>query len=430
MADVEGVGDVDDQHPGAGSSASERALHAMLAESHLSLASELPAMAQRYVAAFGGSDVRIFLADLQQLTLVPFVGHADVPADEVLEPLNIDGTVAGRAFQLVQLVVQSREGLDPVVWLPLLDGTERLGVLGVTVPGATPEIIVNEPPAPLLCRFASLLSELIMTKSLYGDTVVRLRRQRHMGLAAEMQWSLLPPLTVSSRAVTIAAALEPAYDVSGDTFDYAVDPGTAKAAVFDGMGHGLRSAQMVLLAVTAYRNARRAGLSLTETCKQIDEALLDAFSGSSFTTALFTELDTDTGVFSWVSAGHPPPLLIRQGRLIKALDTSPRAPLGMTLPRDAAHARELSVGTEQLEPGDCVLLYTDGVTEARASDGSFFGEDRLADLIVRHLAAGFPAAETMRRVVHALLVHQEGRLTDDASLALLQWQADVQAVAP
>jgi serine phosphatase RsbU (regulator of sigma subunit) len=182
--------------------------------------------------------------------------------------------------------------------------------------------------------------------------------------------------------------------------------------------------------VTAYRHARRAGLSLTETCKQIDEALLDAFSGSSFTTALFTELDTDTGVFSWVSAGHPSPLLIRQGRLIKALDTSPRAPLGITLPNDAAHARQLSVGNEQLEPGDCVLLYTDGVTEGRAPDGAFFGEDRLADLVVRHLAAGLPAAETMRRVVHALLEHQAGRLTDDASLALLQWRPEVQAAAP
>ena len=125
-----------------------------------------------------------------------------------------------------------------------------------------------------------------------------------MGLAAEMQWSLLPPLTVSSRAVTIAAVLEPAYDVSGDTFDYAVDPGTAKAAVFDGMGHGLRSAQMALLAVSAYRHARRSGASLTETCQQIDDALLDAFSGTSFTTALFTELDTTTG---WLELGQRRP---------------------------------------------------------------------------------------------------------------------------
>ena len=57
-------------------------------------------------AAFGGTDVRCYLADLQQTTLVPFAGHADIPADELFEPLSIDGTVAGRAFQLVEPLVQ------------------------------------------------------------------------------------------------------------------------------------------------------------------------------------------------------------------------------------------------------------------------------------------------------------------------------------
>jgi serine phosphatase RsbU (regulator of sigma subunit) len=88
-----------------------------------------------------------------------------------------------------------------------------------------------------------------------------------------------------------------------------------------------------------------------------------------------------------------------------------------------------NVSTE-LHEHDALVLYTDGVTEARAPDGSFFGEQRLADLIIRHLAAGLPAPETMRRVVRALLEHQNGRLTDDASLALLQWQTDVQAITP
>jgi serine phosphatase RsbU (regulator of sigma subunit) len=77
-----------------------------------------------------------------------------------------------------------------------------------------------------------------------------------------------------------------------------------------------------------------------------------------------------------------------------------------------------------------VLLYTDGVTEARSPAGDFFGERRLADLIVRNLAAGLPAPETMRRVMHALLEHQQGRLDDDASLLLLQWPTYVPAVLP
>ena len=78
----------------------------------------------------------------------------------------------------------------------------------------------------------------------------------------------------------------------------------APIAVFDGMGHGLASAQLVSLVVNAYRNARRAHRSLTETIRLVDAAVTDIFAGEAFCTALLAELDTDTGEFRWVSAGH------------------------------------------------------------------------------------------------------------------------------
>ena len=105
---------------------------------------------------------------------------------------------------------------------------------------------------------------------------------------------------------------------------------------------------------------------------------------------------------------------------MKTLHIAPRPPLGIDLPAMGL-SPEPSIGTEQLEPGDCLLLYTDGVVDARSPGGQFFGERRLADLIVSSLADELPAPETMRRAVHALLEHQEGRLTDDASLMLVQW---------
>jgi len=250
-----------------------------------------------------------------------------------------------------------------------------------------------------------------------------------MGLAAEMQWSLLPPLTFACREVTIAAALEPAYEVAGDTVDYAVDAGWARVAVLDGMGHGLRSAQLATLAVAAYRNARRADRSLTDTPPLIHDALIQAFSGTAFVTAVLAELDTDTGMFTWVNAGHPPPLLLRQGKLVRSLHSHPVLPLGLVVtgrPRGT-----VAVGREQLQPDDRVLLYTDGVTEARSPTGAFFGDQALIDLLRRNFAAGLPAQETMRRVVHALLDHQQGQLTDDATLLLLEWRnANTDALTP
>ena len=74
-----------------------------------------------------------------------------------------------------------------------------------------------------------------MTKTLYGDNIVRLRRTEPVNLAAEIQWSRFPPLTYGSSEVTIAAGLGPAYRVAGDSIDYAVEAGIARLAVFDGM---------------------------------------------------------------------------------------------------------------------------------------------------------------------------------------------------
>lgn len=426
------IGEVQPSEEGAATapSAVERAIKDLLRAAHLVRSDELPALARRHVGAFGGTDVTAYLADLQQSVLVPFVGVQGPEPAELVQPLSIDTTLAGRAFQQVRIQTRVHPAGGAIAWIPLLDGTERLGVLAVTLTTPHADLPEDGVTAQRLRMFAALLAELIMTKTSYGDAIVRLRRTSAMGLAAEMQWSLLPPLTFACEQITVSAVLEPAYEVAGDTVDYAVDDHTARVAIFDGMGHGLASAQLATLAVSAYRHARRAGHPLPDTVADIDDILLQTLTGASFTTAVLAELDTATGVFTWVNAGHPEPLLLRHGHLVKTLHAAPRPPLGMALPESATALRTPRIGAEQLEPDDSVLLYTDGVTDARSPTGEFFGEQRLADLIVRNLAAGLPAPETMRRVVHALLAHQQGRLDDDASLLLLQWPTNTTAVLP
>jgi phosphoserine phosphatase RsbU/P len=74
-----------------------------------------------------------------------------------------------------------------------------------------------------------------------------------------------------------------------------------------------------------------------------------------------------------------------------------------------------------LEPGDTLMLYTDGITEARSADGELFGLDRLVEFIVAELAKGSPA-ETMRKLIHKIVSYENGELRDDATAALVQWQ--------
>jgi hypothetical protein len=407
----------------------ERAVDALLEDAQLAAPYQIAGLVARHAATLGADDALVYLVDLQQRVLVPFLDPAGPGVGRQVEPLSVDATLPGRAFQHVEVLIQDAAEGRVRVWLPLLDGIERLGVLGVTVDVAVAREVAGGLIGVRLRRFATLVAELIMTKTMYGDTIVRLRRQAGMGLAAEMQWSLLPPLTFACRELTVAAALEPAYEVAGDTVDYAVDAGRARVAVLDGMGHGLRSAQLATLAVAAYRNARRADRSLTDTAAVIHEALIHTFGGAAFATAVLAELDTNTGMLSWVNAGHPAPLLLRGGRLVRSLHSRPTLPLGLVV--TGRPATTIAVGREQLEPDDRVLLYTDGVTDARSPTGAFFGDQALIDLLRRNFAAGLPAQETMRRVVHALLDHQQGQLTDDATLLLLEWRnANTDALTP
>lgn len=105
------------------------------------------------------------------------------------------------------------------------------------------------------------------------------------------------------------------------------------------------------------------------------------------------ELDTARGVWRWTTRGHPPVLLVRHGKVVERLDQVLGVPLGLGLLDEGVEIAE-----ERLEPGDRLLLYTDGVVEARDAVGQFFGTERLVGFVSRQAADGRPAAETLRRL--------------------------------
>jgi hypothetical protein len=114
----------------------------------------------------------------------------------------------------------------------------------------------------VLGQFAHLIAELYVSNSQYTDHYEWFRRQEPMALPAEMQHDLLPPLTFGTDRLVISGLLAPAYEVGGDAFDYALNGNIAHLALFDAVGHGLQASLLSSLAVSCYRNARRAGLDL------------------------------------------------------------------------------------------------------------------------------------------------------------------------
>jgi len=239
-----------------------------------------------------------------------------------------------------------------------------------------------------------------------------------MTLAASIQWDLLPPLTLTSRSLNAAGMLEPAYDVGGDSFDYALNDSFFQMAIVDAAGHGIAAAMISVLAVGSYRHDRREGHGIDRIHSNLDAVLETHQPRAAFATGQLAHVDLLTGAMSWTNAGHPPPLLVRGGRVERELQCPPTPPWGFG---HLATDRAVPIGTEQLVPGDQVLFYTDGVVESRDPGGEFFGLDRLARLVAEHSGVAARPEETARRVVQSVIDHSGDPLRDDATLVLWQW---------
>jgi hypothetical protein len=389
----------------------------LLRQSHLMTPDSLAEALAETARPLGVTQARIYLADLQQEYLEP------VPSGEALP---IESTVAGRAYRSVTIQHQRAEtpGDGYRVWIPLVDGTSRLGVL---------KLLARDVGEDMLARYRTLgsLAGLMLTsKSEYSDTYARVQRRRPMAVQAELVWTGLPPRTFATDQVLVSATLEPAYEAGGDAFDYALTGDRLHVSIFDALGHDLAAGLLASVGVASCRSTRRSGGTLADIAARADRAIAGQFGESRFVTALLCDVDLVTGQFGWIPCGHPPPLLIRDHKVVKELARPPQLPLGLAALERLAHperpdlAGPAPVYTEKLEPGDRMLLYTDGITEGRAADRSRFGVERLSDFVIRHSADGLSAPETLRRLNHAILDFQQGRLYDDATIVLVEWLPD------
>ncbi|MFD5589098.1 PP2C family protein-serine/threonine phosphatase [Streptomyces sp. NPDC127063] len=361
--------------------------------------------AARCTKALGLQRSVVYLADLQQRHLIPLT--------DVTSTLPIDGSLAGWTYRTQALRVEESETGAIIAWFPLLDGAERLGVLAVYTPALTTASLTRGR------ALATLLAMMITSRRAYQDSFTRRTRTERMQLPSEMLRAFLPPRTIGNARAVSTAVLEPAYEIGGDAFDHALSDTVLHATVLDSLGHNLASGLTSAVSLAACRNARRSGSDLPELVNSIDSALA-TWLPEQFCTAVVAQLDLATGVLRWSNCGHPAPLLIRDHRLIvDALEREPDPPLGLAR---LLSSRERQIHEFALQPGDRVLLYTDGVTEARTHDGELFGLQRFADYVIRATASGELAAETLRRLIHSILDGQAGRLRDDATIMMFEWQ--------
>ncbi|MET8768336.1 PP2C family protein-serine/threonine phosphatase [Streptomyces sp. NPDC004658] len=356
------------------------------------------------VERLGGRRPQVLLQDYGQLLLVPLPGDGLTDG----EPQVIDDSEAGRCFLDAHPVELSED--DGVrVHLPLLDGGDQVGVMAVTLDS------IDDDDRRILRRIAGLVADLLVTKHGYSDLFFGVRRREPMSVAAEIQWALLPPLAMIMPRVAVAGILEPAYDVAGDSFDYALNGDVLHVAMIDAMGHGLDAATMATVAIGSYRHARRAGTGLPEIYAFMDRAVADQFGPEHFVTAQMLQLDTTTGHLQWVNAGHPSPMLIRDHRVTLRLTGPTTLPVGFGGPQP-------QTSEMKLEPGDRLLCFTDGLIEEHKTGEDEFGEDLMIDWVNQLERTGRGIRAVARSLSHTLKRARGGHTTDDATLLLVEWR--------
>ncbi|WP_030977650.1 PP2C family protein-serine/threonine phosphatase [Streptomyces sp. NRRL S-1824] len=357
------------------------------------------------VARIGGRDVSILLQDYAQELLVSLPGRKL----HVSQPEPIIDSPAGRAFLRGGVVEVPQAPSGVRMYLPLLDGSDTVGVMALTLDA------VGDDDRRLLSRLSGLVADMLVTKGAYTDQFSRARRREPMSVSAEIQWSLLPPMSMSVPQVEVAGILEPAYRIAGDSFDYALNDNILHVAVIDAMGHGLDAATMATVAIGAYRHARRVFVSLAEKYALMDDAISRQFGPDHFVTAQLMHVNIATGEMQLVNAGHPAPLLIRDGRVVQQLESATTLPVGFG-------GEEPRIREHTLQQGDRVLCYTDGIIEEHVNNGEQFGEERLIRCVNRlgeEPSQGLRA--DLRRLSHTLKWERRGCTSDDATLFMIEW---------
>jgi hypothetical protein len=350
----------------------------------------------------GAREARFYVADysLRRLQQIDRGGRVGVPE-------SIAGTYLGRVFTSNEVLVS---GTTPItVSVPLVEGTSRIGVL---------ELDFDMWGGVLPMHFDPIVATFVMTwvlKSRYSDTSARARRSEPLSAAAEVQWDLLPPLSCSTEHVAVSGILEPAYDIGGDSFDYAFDSSRLDFAIVDAIGHGLSAVLMSAAAINSLRNSRRAELGLAAAYDNADRSIATQFGRSYFVTGIIGRLDLPSGTLTWVNAGHVLPMLVRNGTYAGTLDCKPSRPLGLG-------GQVVETAEADLQRGDRVLFYTDGITESRSPDGSFFGDNRLSDFLVRAALEDLPVQETVRHLSESVVDFNDVGLRDDATMLLVEWR--------
>jgi phosphoserine phosphatase RsbU/P len=294
-------------------------------------------------------------------------------------------------------------GVRSIVAAPLADADGTLGMIALFSRASVRKFA--DPDLEMLMSLASAAALRVRNVELAESAAARRVLERELALAHDMQMAMLPRRRPEQPDLDIAATLTPARLVGGDLYDFVVAGDRLWFIVADVSGKGPAAALYMAVAKTLFRAIVQPGVKLPDALARMNRELCRDNDQLVFITALVGHLSLPTGDVEIGDAGHGPALIVRpDGRL-------DRPPIPKRMALGVMEDTTYETGPFRLERGAALVLYTDGVTEARSRSGELFGDARLEKAL--RSCGGRPADETMRTVVAAVEQFAAGAPPED-----------------
>src|SRR5881394_2339551 len=363
-------------------------------------------LAAALAEAIGAREVSFLIADFSGRSLIR-LGHSGgtgplrLQGKETAERVPLVGTPQGRALadQAVEVVAEDNGAR---LFAPVTSRGEAVGVL---------ELGLDDFPAKQTVADVALaghfLAYVVIANRRYTDLFEWGQRSVPLSLAAEIQHRLLPgAFTCEAGQFTLAAWLQSAGEIGGDTFDFSLERDTLHVSMTDAMGHTMDAALLATVLVGALRNARRRGVELAEQVRLANDALAEQADESQFVTGLVVRIDLARATVGIVNAGHPPPLRLRAGQ-VERVHLEADRPFGLQA------GGGYRVQALPLEVGDRLMFLTDGMLERDAA--------RMNISAILTAGMNMHAREAVQDLTQAVLQASGGELRDDATALCLDW---------
>jgi serine phosphatase RsbU (regulator of sigma subunit)/pSer/pThr/pTyr-binding forkhead associated (FHA) protein len=312
------------------------------------------------------------------------------------------------------------QGVRSVLAVPLGVGTNVFGIIYADSPLSDNRFTGDH--LKVLTTLASVAAIRVENARLTEEQIERERLEREQQVASEIQQRFLPSKAPQVDGYELQGISFPCYEIGGDYYDFIRrEDGRLVVALGDVSGKGTAAALLMSSLHAAVHAQADTHDSLVKTIGAVNKYLVESIPPNRFVTLFYGELDPGKGALSFLNAGHNPPLIVHAGGTMEQL-ASGGLPLGIL---ENAEFRE---GRTKLYPGDVLVVYSDGVSEAVNPNGEEFGATRLYEVVARNLDAS--ASGIRDRIESALTKFCQGTpAADDITLVIVKRQAEAAEIS-